>query len=128
MAAHVWARVVRDATWLARWLDARDPATVPHWVWAVLVVVLAAVVGRFGGRLLTALVQFALFAAALLVAWQMIQIPGPARVAAPPACVLEGTCAAGGATTPQQAPTGTATTAGTVPLAAAGGAGPAARP
>lgn len=94
MLAHVWPVVQHSAHGVAAWIDTHLPRSVPRWVWAACTVVAALVVGRLSGRILAGLMQLALLAAALLVAWQMVQ--GPVRVSgqaqAPRACVLEGTC------------------------------------
>ncbi len=92
MKTHLWPQLVRAAAVAAAWLNARDPAHLPHWVWAALLVAAAAVLGRVGARILAGLLQVALVAAALLIAWQMISAPGAVRAAAPAACTLEGTC------------------------------------
>lgn len=104
MLSHVWPSVQDAARGVAGAIDAHMPSAVPRWVWAGCTVVVALVVGRLGGRVLAGLMQLALLAAALLVAWQMVQ--GPARVSGhiPRACVLEGTC---GALSPSTSPAGT---------------------
>jgi hypothetical protein len=103
MAAHLWTQLLGEAAAVAAWLNARDPAAVPRWAWAALLVLAAAVAGRVGGRVLAALMQAVLVAAAVLVAWQMVRLPGPVRTAAPapPACALEGLCSPS-AGTPQR--------------------------
>lgn len=112
MITHLWTPVQHDAALAAAWIDGRVPQTVPHWVWAALLVIVALIIGRIGGRVLAGLVQLALLAAAVLVAWQMVRtnLPVPARSAAPAACVLEGTCAA---TAPPAAATPAASSAQT---------------
>lgn len=97
MFAHVWPSVLQDANLSATWIDARVPAAVPRWVWALLLVLAATVIGRIGGKVLAAVMQLALVGAAVLVAWQMVRgsLPTvPAHLTAPRACVLEGTCTA----------------------------------
>ena len=94
MVGHIWAPVLHESALAATWIDARLPAAVPRWVWAGLLVLAAAVVGRIGGKVLAGLMQLALIVAAVVVAWQMVRTPAPTRAAAPMACVLEGTCAA----------------------------------
>ena len=98
MLAHTWPALQHAAHGVAGWIDARMPSAVPRWVWAACTVVAALIVGRIGGRVLAGLMQLALLAAALLVAWQMVQTPGRTSVPAPVhgqlprACALEGTC------------------------------------
>jgi hypothetical protein len=90
MLQGMWPTVVGDARVVAGWIDTRVPASVPRWVWALLTVGAALVLGRIGTRILAGLMQLALLAAALLIAWQMVQTPAATRTAAPPACTLEG--------------------------------------
>lgn len=92
MLAALWPHILAWAEAAAGWLDARDPAGLPPWAWAGLVVLAALVVGRFGGRLLVGVVQLALVAAAVLVAWQMVRVAAPLRATVPPSCVR--TCGA----------------------------------
>jgi hypothetical protein len=90
---HLWTRIMHEAAVVAARLDGRVPGSLPHWAWAVLLVVVVAVLARVGARVLAGLLQLCLVAAAVLVAWQMLQLPGAAPAARiPPACVLEGTC------------------------------------
>jgi|GEM_PF-7020224 len=109
MIAHLWSPLLHDAALAATWIDARVPPTVPRWAWAAVLVLVAGVIGRIGGRVLAGLMQLALLAAAVLIAWQMVRGPAPVHAAAPAACVLEGTCAASG---PAAATSGTATSQG----------------
>lgn len=90
MLQGMWPAVVGDARVVAGWIDTRLPASVPRWVWALLTVGAALVLGRIGRRILAGLMQLALLAAALLIAWQMVRAPAATRTAAPPACTLEG--------------------------------------
>lgn len=99
MLPHAWPDMQNSARSVAGWMDARLPAAVPRWIWAACTVLVALVIGRIGGRVLAGLVQLALLAAALLVAWQMVQAPALTGAALPRACALEGTCARTPATT-----------------------------
>ncbi len=120
MIAHIWSPILHDATLAAAWLDARVPATVPRWGGAALLVLVAAVIGRIGGRVLAGLVQLALLAAAVLVAWQMIRVPASVHAALPAACLLEGTCATSAPAVPSSG-TGPSSPSRPAPAAAGGG-------
>lgn len=123
MIAAVWSALLRDSRPIAAWLDAHMPSGWPHWLWAALLVAAALVLGRVGGRVLAGALQAALLLAAVLVAWQMVHAPAPARAggqAAPPlSCLLTGTCSkgtAGGG--PRASGAGTRTSFTAVSLAA----------
>ncbi len=90
MVRHLWTTLTQDAARVAAWIDTRTPAAIPHWIWAVLLVVLALIVGRLGGRVLAGIMQLALLLAALLVGWQMVR--QPLRAASPPTCAAHSTC------------------------------------
>lgn len=93
MSAQIWPHVVQAAAAVAARLDGREPATLPRWLWAALLVAVVVVLARVGGRILVGLLQICLVAAAVLVAWQMLQVPAASPASrVPPACVLEGTC------------------------------------
>lgn len=90
---HIWTTLAQDAARVAAWIDTRTPASIPHWIWAALLIILALIVGRLGGRVLAGIMQLALLLAALLVGWQMVR--QPLRASSPPACSAHSSCGAG---------------------------------
>jgi len=74
--ALLWAEILRAFSTAASWLSAREPAGLPRWVWAGLVVLAAYAVGRIGGRVLVGIFRLVLLAAAVLIGWDLVHAAG----------------------------------------------------
>lgn len=71
-----WAQAMHALSLLAGWLESREPAGVPHWAWAALLVVAGLAAARIGGRMLAAAFQIATVAAALVIGWHVLHGAG----------------------------------------------------
>jgi len=59
---------------VAAWLAARQPHELPRLVFAGLIVAAGWAAGRFGARLIASLIQLALLAAAVVVAYDILRM------------------------------------------------------
>lgn len=73
---HLWAYVWNSLGAAAAWFGRTEPAGLPRWLWAGLIVLAAYVVGHIGGRVLVGLLRLALLAAAVLIGWDLLHAVG----------------------------------------------------
>jgi hypothetical protein len=71
---HWLSQVPQPLQQTAVWLSAHEPHGVPKAVYAALVVAGGWAAGRFGSRIIASLVQVALLAASVVVAWDLLRI------------------------------------------------------
>lgn len=72
--AHLMATIPLPLQRAALWLSQHEPRGVPRMIYAVLIVLAGWALGRFGSKIIATLVQLALIAASVIVAYDLLRV------------------------------------------------------